>query len=202
MKKLSAGFYKRNDVVQIAKELLGKIVVTNVEGKITSARIVETEAYLSMIDKASHAFNGRRTKKNDHMYGGPGTAYVYICYGIHNMLNIVTNKEGVADAILIRAGEPIKGIDIMLERTGKKTADFTLTKGPGNFGKALGITKDQSGKKINENDIYIYEDNYILPEDKTGKSKRIGVNYAGEDALLEYRFFIKNNPYVSGKPVK
>ena len=146
MKKLQKRFYDRQDVVQIAKELLGKIVVTNVAGKITSGRIVETEAYAGLVDKASHSFNGRRTPKNEHMYCPPATSYVYICYGMHQMLNIVTNKKGIPDAILIRAIDPIDGIDIMLKRTGKAHLDNTLTKGPGNVGKALGLTKKHSGK--------------------------------------------------------
>src|SRR5688572_13343514 len=136
MKKLSPKFYDRADVVQVAKELLGKIVVTYIDEKKTSGRIVETEAYVAFIDKASHAFNGRRTTRNEHMYSGPGTAYVYICYGMHQMFNVVTNKEGIPDAILIRAVEPIEGIPFMLERTGKAKVDFTLTRGPGNVGKA------------------------------------------------------------------
>ena len=114
----------------------------------------------------------------------------------------LVNKEYIADAILIRAGEPLKGVDIMLKRTAKAKLDFTLTRGPGNLGKALGISKSQSGKFINENEISIYDDGIPINEDSIGKSKRIGVNYAGEDALLEYRYFIRNNPFVSGKPTK
>lgn len=202
MEKLSHEFFERDDVNLIAKQLLGKIISTNFNGEITSVRIVETEAYVHMVDKASHAFNGRKTKKNEHMYGYAGTAYIYLCYGIHNMLNIVTNKEDVADAILIRAGEPISGEEIMMKRTGKLKLDFSITKGPGNIGKALGITKNQSGKFLNESEISIYEDGIQINEKDIGKSKRIGVNYAGNDALLEYRYFIKNNRFVSGRPVK
>ncbi len=202
MKVLKHIFFERDDVNLIAKQLLGKIISTNINGETTSIKIVETEAYVHMIDKASHAFNGRKTKKNEHMYGVAGTAYIYLCYGVHNMLNIVTNKEYIADAILIRAGEPLKGVDIMLKRTAKAKLDFTLTRGPGNLGKALGISKSQSGKFINENEISIYDDGIPINEDSIGKSKRIGVNYAGEDALLEYRYFIRNNPFVSGKPTK
>lgn len=202
MKILDENFFNRKDVNLIAKQLLGKIISTNIEGEVTSIRVVETEAYVHMVDKASHAFNGKRTMKNEHMYGKPGTSYIYLCYGIHNMLNIVTNKENIADAILIRAGEPLTGIDLMLKRTGKIKLDFSLTKGPGNLGKALGVSKIHSGKKLNENEIYVYEDNFKIDENLIGISNRIGVNYAGNDALLKYRYFIKNNPYVSSKPNK
>ena len=145
MKKLPVQFYKRTDVVAIAKELFGKIIVTNFDGIITSGRIVETEAYIGLTDKASHSFGGKRTARNEHMYAAAGTAYVYICYGMHHLFNVVTNKKDIPDAVLIRAVEPIKGIDIMLKRTGKIKLDNTLTKGPGNVGKALGISKDHSG---------------------------------------------------------
>ena len=139
MKKLELDFYTREDVVQVARELLGKIVVSNIDNEVTSGRIVETEAYVAHVDKASHAYNGRRTSRNEHMYSSGGTAYVYICYGMHQMLNVVTNKHDIPDAVLIRAIEPISGVDIMLRRTGKTVLDNTLTKGPGNVGKALGI---------------------------------------------------------------
>ena len=203
MKKLPKRFYDRHDVIQIAKELLGKVVVTNVDGKITSGRIVETEAYVGLVDKASHSFNGRRTPKNEQMYCAPATSYVYICYGMHQMLNIVTNKKDIPDAVLIRAIEPIDGIGIMLKRTGKAHIDNTLTKGPGNVGKALGLTKKHSGKNLLDGEIVIYEDaESNIPQDSIGISKRIGVESAGADGLLPYRFYIKGNKFVSGRPVK
>src|SRR4029079_6297653 len=145
MKKLPLNFYERKDVVQIAKDLLGKILVTDFDGVRTSGRIVETEAYVALTDKASHSFGGRRTSRNEHMYAAGATAYVYICYGMHQMFNIVTNEKEVPDAVLIRAIEPLQGVDIMLQRTGKIKVDYTLTKGPGNVGKALGIFKQHSG---------------------------------------------------------
>src|SRR5215203_1138803 len=126
MQKLPQSFYLRNDVVKIAKELLGKILVTNWDNQYTSGRIVETEAYAGEIDRASHASKGR-TPRTEVMFGEGGRAYVYLCYGIHQMFNIVTNKEGVPHAILIRAVEPLEGVDIMLKRTGKKKADETIT---------------------------------------------------------------------------
>lgn len=199
MEKVPLSFYDRYDVVQIAKELLGKIVVTNFEDQITSARIVETEAYIGITDKASHSFGNRRTARNEHMYSAAGTAYVYICYGMHQMFNIVTNKKDIPDAVLIRAVEPVKGIDIMAKRTGKNITDKTLTRGPGNVGKALGIYKQHSGLFLLDTTIYLLDDGKTIADDQVGISKRIGVEGAGEDSLLPFRFYIRGNQYVSGK---
>lgn len=198
MKKLPLSFYHREDVVQIAKELLGKIMITRFNGEFTSGRIVETEAYAGIADKASHSFGMRRTARNEHMYSAGGIAYVYICYGMHQMFNIVTNAKDIPHAILVRAVEPLEGIDIMLRRTGKKEADHTLTKGPGNVGKALGIFKYHSGLNLGSKEISIADDNYIVNNENIGISKRIGVESAGPDALLPYRFYVKANKYVSG----
>ena len=199
MKKVPLSFYERKDVVKIAKELLGKIVVTNFDGKVTSGRIVETEAYVALTDKASHSFGGKRTARNEHMYLAAGTAYIYICYGMHQMLNVVTNEKEIPDAVLIRALEPIEGIDIMLKRTGKSKADKTLTRGPGNVGKALGIFKHHSGLFLLDEQIYLLDDDKKIAEENIGISKRIGVESAGADALLPYRFYVKGNKHVSGK---
>ncbi len=196
MKKLPLSFYNRKDVVKIAKELLGKIIVTCFDGEITSGRIVETEAYAGIVDRASHSFAGKRTARNEHMYSAAGTAYIYICYGMHQMLNIVTNAKEIPDAVLIRAIEPLEGIDIMLKRTGKKTLDKTLTRGPGNVGKALGIFKHHSGLYLLDDEIYVLDDSKKIPDEEIGISKRIGVESAGEDALLPYRFYLKGNQYV------
>jgi len=199
MKKLPLQFYEQADVVAVARQLIGKIVVTNFNGKITSGRIVETEAYVAFTDKASHAYKGRRTARNEHMYAAAGTAYIYICYGMHQMLNVVTNKKDIPDAVLIRALEPIEGIDEMLQRTGKPQLDFSLTRGPGNVGKALGIFKEHSGIHLRHDQIYIAEDkNFNMQQQVIGVSQRIGIASAEEDALLPYRFFLKGNKYVSG----
>ena len=201
MKKLGIDFYNRNEVVQIATDLLGKIIVTNFDGIVTSGRIVETEAYKAITDQASHSWLGKRTARNEYMYAQAGTAYIYICYGIHQMFNVVTNEKEIPDAVLIRAIEPLEGITAMLARTGKKTFDSTLTKGPGNVGKALGIYKTHAGASLLGDDIFIAADDYEMDIKLIGKSKRIGVAYAGADAALPYRFFIKGNKYVSGRPV-
>ena len=198
-KILPSEFYTRKNVVTIAKELLGKILVTEWEGERTTGRIVETEAYNGEVDKASHAFRGI-TKRTEVMFGEGGRAYVYLCYGIHQMFNIVTNKAGTPHAILIRAVEPLEGIDIMLERTGKKVLDNTLTRGPGNVGKAFGFHTTQCGHSLQSRELYIIDDGFFISRSELGISPRIGVAYAEEDALLPYRFFVKGNPYVSGKP--
>jgi DNA-3-methyladenine glycosylase len=199
MKKLGVQFYLQNDVVQIAKDLVGKVLVTEWNGEKTSGRIVETEAYHGEVDKASHAFRGK-TRRTEVMFGAGGKAYVYLCYGIHQMFNIVTNVEGRPHAILIRAVEPIEGIDIMMARTGKKVLDNTLTRGPGNVGKAFGFHTSQCGFSLVSDELYILDDGFSVSEKNLGISPRIGVAYAGEDAHLPYRFYIKGNPYVSGKP--
>jgi DNA-3-methyladenine glycosylase len=202
MKKLPAEFYDRDDVVQIARDLLGKILITKFDGSTTSGMIVETEAYIGLTDKASHSFGGKRTVRNEDMYAAAGISYVYICYGMHHLFNVVTNKKDVPDPVLIRAIEPLKGIDTMLKRTGKLKLDNTLTKGPGNVGKALGISKNHSGLNLLENKIFIADDDKIFKESEIDASKRIGVESAGAAALYPYRFFVKGNKYVSGYPNK
>lgn len=198
MQKLPLSFYLRTDVVRIAKDLLGKILVANWNGEYTSGRIMETEAYAGETDKASHASKGR-TARTDVMFNEGGKAYVYLCYGIHQMFNIVTAKEGVPHAILIRAIEPIEGKDVMLQRTGKKTWDHTVTSGPGRVGKALGFHTTQCGTNLTGNELYIGDDGFVVKDDDIVSSPRIGVDYAGEHAEWHYRFYLKNNPYVSGR---
>jgi len=200
MKKLSPAFYRRHDVVQVAKELLGKILVTRWDGVLTAGRIVETEAYAGITDKASHAYGGRRTPRNEVMYAAGGKAYVYLCYGIHHLVNVVTHEAGTPHAVLIRALEPMKGIEIMTERAGKLKTDPALARGPGNLSKALGITTRHSGFNLAGKEFYVAEDTFTFPEIAVGCSPRIGVDYAGEDALLPYRFYIRGHRHVSGKP--
>lgn len=199
MKKVPLSFYERKDVVKIARELLGKIVVTNFDGQITSGKVVETEAYVGLTDKASHSFAGKRTSRNEHMYSAAGTAYIYICYGMHQMLNVVTNEKEIPDAVLVRAIEPVEGIEIMQQRTGKKENDKSITRGPGNVAKALGIFKHHSGLFLLDEEIYLLDDGKKIPGEAIGVSKRIGVESAGADSLLPYRFYVKGNKYVSGK---
>ncbi len=199
MKKLTKAFYTGDDVLEIAKELLGKILVTKWNGRVTSGRIVEVEAYNGITDKASHAFGGRRTKRNEIMYADGGVAYVYLCYGIHHLFNVVTNSKETPHAILIRALDPVKGIDEMLHRVGKDSLDNSLTRGPGNLSKALGLFTFHSGQSLLGKDLFIASDDFVYNKNEIIASPRIGVDFAGKDALLPYRFYIKGNPFVSGK---
>jgi DNA-3-methyladenine glycosylase len=160
---------------------------------------VEVEAYAGVKDKASHAYGGRHTNRTRVMYHPGGTAYVYLCYGIHHLFNIVTNEQDIPHAILVRAVEPLEGIPAMLERTGKKKPDYTLTKGPGNVSKALGIGTKHTGGSLLQDEIIIASDGFVPKKGDIVATPRIGVDYAGEDALLPYRFIIKGNKYVSGK---
>lgn len=199
MQILDSAFYQRKNVLVIAKDLLGKLLVTNWDGIVTSGRIVECEAYNGVIDKASHAAGGRRTARNEIMYGTGGFSYVYLCYGIHHLFNVVTNLQDVPHAILIRAVEPVEGVEEMLLRTGKKKFDHTLTRGPGNVSKALGIYTRHNGIFLADSKLFIADDGKRYKRNEIIASPRIGVDYAGEDAKLLYRFYVKGNPYVSGK---
>lgn len=202
LKKLDYEFYNRTNVVQIAKTLIGKILVTKFNNIETTGRIVETEAYNGVIDKASHAWNGRRTARTEIMFGDAGMAYVYLCYGIHHLFNIVTNAKNTPHAVLIRALEPLTGIDTMLKRRGKKKPDTTLSSGPGNVSKALGISTKHSGTNLLDNIMYIADDGYKVTNKQILATPRIGVEYAGADASLPYRFILKGNIYVSGRSLQ
>jgi DNA-3-methyladenine glycosylase len=197
--RLPEGFYCSADVCGIAQSLLGKIIVTNFAGELTAARIVETEAYAGIVDRASHAYGGRRTQRTEIMYATGGVAYVYLCYGMHHLFNVATNVANNPHAVLIRAAEPLLGIDIMLQRTQKVKADFSLTRGPGNVSKALGIHTGFTGHDLQSNELFIADDGCIIQSTDILATPRIGVDYAGEDAFLPYRFIVSANKYVSGK---
>jgi len=186
--KLSRDFYLRDDVVAIGCDLLGKVLCTRFNGELAKAIIVETEAYAGVTDKASHAYDGRRTRRTEPIYGQGGTAYVYLCYGIHHLFNVVTNAEETPHAVLIRAGEPLSGADIMLQRRGKTKLDKTLLAGPGSLAKALGITTEHSGLSLMNGQIWIEDHGTEVADDAVTAGPRVGVDYAGEDALRPYRF--------------
>ena len=159
--------------------------------------IVETEAYAGTGDKASHAFGNRRTNRTEIMYAHGGVAYVYLCYGIHHLFNVVTNIEHVPHAILIRAIEPIGGIEIMLERRKKEKLQASLTAGPGAMSEALGIKTNHSGLSLQGPEIYIEDRGIYTAKKDIVETTRVGVGYAADDALLPYRFYLQGNKYVS-----
>jgi len=199
--KLPAEFYRKKNVCVVAKALIGKVLVSSFDKMLTAGRIVETEAYNGAIDKASHAWSGRRTNRTEIMYATGGVSYVYLCYGIHHLFNVITNLEDVPHAILIRGIEPLTGIDHMLQRTGKQKPDHSLTRGPGNVSKAMGIYTQHTGIDLQGKELFIVDDGFKVKSSQIIATPRIGVDYAGADALLPYRFILKDNPYVSGKKI-
>lgn len=195
--KLPSHFYTRPDTLAIAKELLGKYLVTSFEGALTTGKIVETEAYLGTQDRACHAWNGRRTNRTETMYSIGGCAYVYLCYGIHHLFNIVTHQAGEPHAILIRGIEPIEGIPDMLARRAKKVLKSNLTAGPGSLSQAFGIQTHHTGIDLQGDQIWIEDRNTIVSSEQILASPRVGVGYAGDDAFLPYRFRVIGSKWSS-----
>ena len=197
MGKLKKEFYLNKSVTEVAVSLLGKRLCTNVDGQLTVGKIVETEAYSGRNDKACHFNNGRRTKRNEVMYAEGGLAYVYFCYGIHNMFNVVTNIVDQADAVLIRAVEPIVGIDVMMARRGLSKPN-KVSSGPGNVCKALGIRLGHNQASLLADEIWI-EDGSLFENSDVIAKPRVGVDYAGDNALLLWRYYLKDNIWISKK---
>lgn len=186
----------RQDVLTVSKALLGKILVHQTTEGITAGRIVETEAYCGPEDQAAHSSGGRRTARNEVMYGEKGHAYVYIIYGMYFCINITSgNKAGKPEAVLIRALEPTEGQDLMAKRRGITT---NLTNGPGRLCIAMGITKAQNQADMTTPPLYI-KDSPPIPSQDIVETTRIGVDYAGDWKNRPWRFYIRGNPYVSVK---
>lgn len=183
-------FYVREDVVQISRELLGKVLCTQENGQVTKAVITETEAYAGVGDKASHAYGGRRTKRTEPLYGQGGAAYVYLCYGIHHLFNVVTNEADTPHAVLVRAGKPIEGVDFMQERRKKHQKDKAFLAGPGSLSQALGITTDLTGTSLLGDRIWIEDQEYCFEDEEVVVGPRIGIDYAAEDSTRPYRFVV------------
>lgn len=203
MKKLDRDFYNR-DALIVAKELLGKVLVHEINGQKVSVKIVESEAYMGIIDRAAHSYGGRRTPRVEVMYGGPGFSYVFIVYGMYYCFNIVTREEGNPQAVLIRAVEPIEGFDLMAQNRLKKTYNQLtksqikgLTNGPGKLCRALLIDKNLSGEDLCGDKLYIEEGE----KEKFNiiSSKRVGIDYSEEAKDYLWRFYIEDNKYVSVK---
>ena len=195
--KLPLSFYQRNDAVLVARELLGKHVYTNIDGQLTGGVIVETEAYQGPEDRGSHAYNHRRTPRNETMFSAGGVVYMYICYGIHDMLNVVTGTVGSSHAVLIRAVDPRVGVDIMRERRNVFTEDARLCRGPGALAKALGLVKAHNGLNLLEDKIWIEDRGELIEEDDIIASGRVGMNFEGPYKTIPWRFYIRGNKNVS-----
>lgn len=194
--KLTESFYQRDNVVKIARELIGKGLFTRINGDLTGGIIVETEAY-SWKERGCHAFGARKTARNAIMFEKGGHTYVYLCYGMHNLFNVVTNNTNVADAVLIRAIEPLVGVELMKVRRGKLFNEYHLTSGPGKLTRALGIDRKWNGKFLEGNDIWLEDLGKRISPTRIEKSPRIGIAYAGDDALLPWRFTLKGSPWLS-----
>lgn len=199
--KLPHSYYSNQDVLFLAQDLLGKILFTEIDGEITAGIIVETEAYFGVQDKASHAYGGRRTDRTETLYSHGGISYVYLCYGIHHLFNVVTSVEDDPHAVLIRAVEPLIGKELMESRRNMPASKAAISSGPGSAAKALGIDRSFNKKDLTGHEIWIEDHGITYSPDDIMTGPRIGVAYAQEDALLPWRFFVKNNKYVS-KPNK
>lgn len=200
-RNMSRSFFTDQSVLDVAAALLGKVLVTELDGQRCSGMITECEAYTGEQDRAAHVYGGRRTSRTEAMYALGGHAYVYLCYGIHNLLNVVTGPEGIPQAVLLRSLEPLEGVPVMLERRKKPRQDHTLTRGPGSLAAALGITRAHNGTDLRMPPVWLEDQGIKIAPEHIQTGPRIGVAYAGEDALLPYRFWIQDHPSVSKAPV-
>jgi DNA-3-methyladenine glycosylase len=195
--KLKRDFYTRTDTLRVARELLGKRLVVPAEtGERVAGRIVEVEAYLGAEDRAAHSFGNRRTRRTETMYAVGGTAYVFFVYGMHHQFNVVTGSEGLPHAVLVRAVEPEEGTELMRRRRPAR-ADRELSSGPGKLCKALGIDLGYDGEDLLGTHVWIEDAGTTVAPEQIASGARIGVAYAGEDALNPWRFWLKGNAYVS-----
>jgi len=185
-----------NDTFEIAKNLLGSSLCTNINNEFVSGRIVELEVYFGTIDKASHSYGGRKTKRTETMYNPGGIAYIYLIYGLYSLFNVVTGQDGIPHAILIRALEPFSGIDIMKKR--RKTDNIlNLASGPGKLCSALNLSREQNGMDLTGDTVWIDQPEETVPENMIVRAGRIGIDYAKEYKDKLWRFYIKDNPNVS-----
>lgn len=199
--KLPLSFYQREDVVTVARELLGKYLFTCIDGIISGGYIIETEAYNGLVDKAAHSYGGKLTPRTKTMFEAGGVAYVYLCYGIHEMFNVVASVEGDPRAVLIRAVHPTEGLEAMLYRRKMLAVKPNITAGPGSVAQAFGINRKLNGISLQSNALWLEDRGLSFADEQIAAVPRVGVAYAQEDALLPYRFFIKGDVYVS-KPNK
>ena len=194
--KLPREFYIRPNVLEVARDLLGKkLVVPSRDGARVAGIIVETESYRGPEDKASHAYNGRRTRRTETMYGIGGTAYVYFVYGMYNQFNVVTNVEGTPHAVLVRAAEPIEGLDVIRRRR-RGRSEYELTSGPDRLCLALGIDRKLDRADLLGNRVWIEEGVSISPR-QIARGPRVGIDYAEGWITKPWRFWLRDNPFVS-----
>lgn len=198
-RKLPREFYTRSNVLTIARQLLGKLLIVPAsDGSRVSGLIVETEAYRGPQDRASHAYGGRRTNRTETMYKVGGTAYVYFVYGMYYQFNVVTNVTDIPHAILIRAVEPVEGVEVMRKRRHGHSG-HNLTSGPGKLCIALGIDRTLDGADLLGNRVWLAEGQKLSPR-MIASGPRIGIDYAEQWVNKPWRFWIKDNPFVSRKP--
>jgi DNA-3-methyladenine glycosylase len=197
MPRLKRSFFLYPDVVEVSRRLLGKHLFTRTGGRLTGGVIVETEAYAGPSDRASHAFGNRRTPRNRVMYSRGGVAYVYLCYGIHPLFNIVTNEQDIPHAVLIRAIEPTHGVDVMLDRRKKQALDRTLAGGPGALTGALGIRCGHNGVSLLGREIWLEDRGVSVAPEAVLAGPRVGVAYAGADAKRPWRFRLRDSAWTS-----
>jgi len=197
--KLPRGFYARGDALAVARDLLGKLLVVPAPaGERVSGRVVEVEAYCGVEDRASHAYGGRRTPRTETMYRAGGVAYVYFVYGMHHQFNVVTGPEGLPHAVLVRAVEPVEGIELMRRRRPLRK-DRDLTSGPGKLCQALGIERSYDGEDLLGRRVWLEETDSPPADEEIAAGARVGVAYAGADALKPWRFWVKGSECVSRK---
>ena len=197
MTKLPYAYYQNPDVNSIARDLLGKILFTSIDGIVTAGVIVETEAYNGIEDKASHAYGGRFTNRTQTMYEEGGLSYVYLCYGIHHLFNVVTGPAGSPHAVLIRGLEPVTGLAHMLNRRSMANLKPNLTAGPGALARAMGIDKTFNAADLQGPTIWIEDQGLSYSADEIVACPRVGVGYADDHALLPWRYYVKGNKFVS-----
>lgn len=197
MTKLKSEYYQNPDVILLAQDLLGKVLFTKKSGEITAGIITETEAYFGEDDKASHAYGGRQTPRTEAMYQPGGFSYIYLCYGIHHLFNIVVSREDDPKSVLVRSVEPFQGLPEIEARRNRPSTDRAVSSGPGSVCKALGIDMTFNKKSLTGEEIWIEDVGQRYSTDDIEATPRIGVDYAGKHALLPLRFYLKNNRYVS-----
>lgn len=196
MKKLTLSFYRQHAVVSVARSLLGKYIFSQIDGNLCGGMITETEAYAGVTDRASHAYNGRRTARTETMFLPGGVSYVYFSYGMHYLVNVVTAGKDIPHAVLIRGIIPVAGVEIQKKRRRIQTSEKEITNGPAKVCQALGITRQHNAISLSGKVLWIADDGFVPQENQIIVTSRVGIDYAGEDAKLPYRFILNHPDYI------